>query len=241
MKTETGSPTKILSEFVARMTYDDLPSEIKEQARLYILDSIGCSIGGSVVAPGKIIINAFQGINGSPESTILPTGKKVPCIHASYVNSYLANILDFDDTFTAVGHPGSSIIPSALAVAEMVETTGKELINAVVLGYESAIRIGLGIEPSPERFKKVWGMGSHHIFGAAAAASRLMQMSADQVAMAFGMAGYSAPVPFMRKTGLKIQERPKSTAKCNFGWSSMGGSPSYLSGSQRNHCKPNYP
>lgn len=103
-----NSPTHALSEYIAKAKFEDISENVLEDAKDYILDSLGCAIGGAKLQPAKVIIDLFTELGGHPEASILATEKKLPCIHTAYVNSYLANPLDFDDTYTApLAHPGA--------------------------------------------------------------------------------------------------------------------------------------
>ncbi len=103
-----NSPTHALSEYIAKAKFEDISENVLEDAKDYILDSLGCVIGGAKLQPAKVIIGLFTELGGHPEASILATGKKLPCIHTAYVNSYLANLLDFDDTYTApLAHRGA--------------------------------------------------------------------------------------------------------------------------------------
>ena len=219
-----AGPTQALAAFVVDTNYEDLPSSVIRAAKDLILDSWGCTIGGATLTPGRIVIELFEELGGVPEATVWATGKRLPCLHATYINAYLANLLDFDDTYSGgAGHPGATVVPPALALAEKVHASGRELLNAVVLGYEVSIRIGVAIKPSPQRYGVAWGYG-FQIFGAAAAAARLLNLDREQTAMSFGLAGIAAPVPGTVLADYHGPERPVFTwAKNNYGWIAMGG------------------
>lgn len=220
----TGEPTRILSEFASNLRYEDISPDILEKAKFYILDSLGCSIGGYLTEAGKIVVGYFESMGGNPESQVLATGHKMPCLNAVYVNAYLSNALDFDDTFGPWSHPGGMIIPPAMSVAEKLgRISGKDYLTAVVAGYEISLRVGLAIAPSPERFKQAWGISTHQVFGSATVAGKLLHLSPRAMATAYGFAGNSAPVPYCRKIGVEREERPFSWLKNNFGWAAMGG------------------
>lgn len=223
VQTKVASPTRKMAEFIARASYDDLPQEVRHAAKRYILDSITNQIGGSRIEAGKIILEIFEEMGGKPESTILATGKKVPCLHATYVNSALNNMLDFDDCYLYSAHPGATIVPVAVSLGEKLGSTGKEMINAVTLGYEITLRVCDALRATRDRFEQVWGLATWQIFGAVTVAAKLMKLDADRVATALGHAGMSAPVPFLRKSGLEMEDRPFSMLKNNLGWASMGG------------------
>lgn len=159
-------------------------------------------------------------MGGEPEATLIGGGQKVPAIHAAFVNGTNANALDFDDTYLsdAIGHPGSSTIPAALAVAEWKKASGRDLINAVVTAYEVGNRIGLAIQPTKERLQKVWGFGTWQTFCAAIAAAKVLNLNLEQLFNAFGVAGATAPLPCTQKWGWDLAERPIHWVKEPTGW-----------------------
>lgn len=219
--------TEILGQYVARSSYRHLPTDIVEIGKTLILDSIGCMFGGTLLKPSKIVNRVMGEVDGPLDSTIVPVGKKVPTANAAYINAYLANSLDFDDTVfinstTVGGHLGSVIIPSALSVAEKIDASGKELINAVVLGYEIAIRIGYGIAPTKTRAKTVSGMATWEIFGATTAAAKLLKLDPVRIADTYSLAAVNAPVSSTNKFA-NYDCGEISWAKNNFGWAAMGG------------------
>jgi 2-methylcitrate dehydratase PrpD len=215
--------TQILCSYAAGSQYEDIPKNVLEETKAYILDSIGCAVGGSRLKPGKVVLEFFEAMDGTPEATVVATRKKLPLTNAVYVNAYLANVLDFDDTYANMAHPGATVIPSALAVAEKTRADGQQLLNAIVVGYETSLRVGLAIVATPERYKQVWGLGTWQIVGSAMAAGKLLHFDAEQMRNAVGLACANAPVPSCRKSGLDLKERPKAWPKGNYGWAAMGG------------------
>ena len=223
MNAINDSPTRVLCEYAARTRYEDIPKSVIQATKLYILDCIGNAIGGANLDPGKIVIELFEAMKGIPEASVFSTGKKLPLLHAIYVNAFLSNVLDFDDTYANMGHPGATAIPPAISMAEKMRANGEQLIAAAVIGYETSLRIGLAIAASPERYKQVWGLSTWQIFGATAASGNLLNLDAEQMRNAFGLGGVNAPVPYARKLGLKLEERPFAWSKNNYGWAAMGG------------------
>ncbi len=217
--------TERLVQYTHGTSFEQLPLAIVERAKLHILDSIGCALGGSQSVIGRSVLQTFKAMGGEPEASLIGGGLKVPAIHAAFVNGTNANALDFDDTYLsdAIGHPGSSTIPAALAVAEWKKATGRDLINAVVTAYEVGNRIGLAIQPTKERLQKVWGFGTWQTFCAAIAASKVLNLDCDQLFNAFGVAGATAPLPCTQKWGWNLTERPIHWVKEPTGWPCWAG------------------
>ena len=210
--------TKALVDYTMSTKFEDYSQEVIEKTKLFILDSIGCSLGGSRSAIGQSILPPFKSMGGNEEATIIGGGLKVPSIQAAFVNGTNANALDFDDTYLAIGHPGSSIIPAALAVGEGRKVSGKNIINAILTAYDVGNRIGLAIQPSYERLQNVWGVGTWQTFSAVIAAAKTMQLNTDQMFNAFGVAGATAPLPNTQKWGWDVSERPIHWVKEPTGW-----------------------
>ncbi len=217
--------TKRMVDYAHSTDYSDIPANVIEKTKLHIMDNIGCSLGGNYSAIGRSIVPVFQNMAGSEEATLIGGGQKVPAINAAFVNGTNANALDFDDTYLsdAIGHPGSSAIPAALAVGEWRNASGKEIINAIVTAYEVGNRIGLAIQPSRERQKNVWGFGTWQTLSALIAAAKALDLKPDQLLNAFGVAGATAPLPCTQKWGWELSERPIHWVKEPTGWPSWTG------------------
>ncbi|MGD2271328.1 MAG: MmgE/PrpD family protein [Desulfobacterales bacterium] len=211
--------TYALADLTRSLTFDEVPAEVVVKAKELILDSVACMIGGVRTVQGETIIELFGSMHGEPDAGIYGTRKRMPLLNAIYANSYIATVLDFDDTYD--GHPGSTVVPVALSIGEVNDVSGISLIEAVICGYEVGIRVSNGIKPTPERTKKVRGINTWQIFCAAAVAAKLLQLDRDSTAHSYGHAAVHAPVPSLRKWGFidgKIQ-----WLKNNFGWTSYGG------------------
>ena len=180
----------VFSRFIANTGYRDLPSEEVEVAKKDILDALGALIAGSTLdKAASEVVNLVQEAGGKEESTIISYGTKVPAWMAAFANGAMAHAVDYEDTHdTAVVHVGGCVLPAALAAAERAGgITGKNFIVAYVLGAEILIRMGLArTHPTAwYLFLLPSVMGS---FSAAAAASKLMNLTEDQIISAFGLA-----------------------------------------------------
>ena len=185
------SVTKKLVNFIVETTYDDLPTEVIEHAKVCILDWIGAAVAGSLEPPSKIIASMIEEMGGREEATVIGMGFKTSCVNAALANGVLGHSVELDDIHEeAIIHPAAPVVPAALAVAERENRSGRDLIMAVVLGYEAAIRIGIAINPSHYQF---WHpTGTCGTFGAAAAAGKLLNLDEKRMAYAFGIAGTEA-------------------------------------------------
>jgi 2-methylcitrate dehydratase PrpD len=203
-----------ITEFIQETNYDNLPKEVVYKVKTILLDTLGVGLSGFKTKPGEIVINVIKNLSGKNESTILGDGSKVNCVQAGYVNSYLIDVMDYEETYKGLCHTNASVVPSALAVGEHVNSSGKDIINAIVIGNEIAIRIGLAIRPTRETSEKFGTISgyTYHCFGSAATASKLLNLKKDQIMNAFGFAGSSTSLP----TSATRWDRPLSWIKNNF-------------------------
>ncbi|MEM1509993.1 MAG: MmgE/PrpD family protein [Sulfolobales archaeon] len=181
-----------LARFIYEVKYEDLPSEVVEKAKTCFLDYVGVALAGSQTEFGKTITKLVKRLGGVSESTIIGDGSAVPSVNAAYVNGALAHIHELDDGHrVAMGHPGAPVISAALAVSEKVDASGKELIEAIVIGYDIFIRIGAAVNPS--HFRRGFHTTSTcGVLGAAAAAGKLLDLDVDRLANALGIAATQA-------------------------------------------------
>src|SRR5919197_5455285 len=134
--------TEELSAYIAGNRAEELPPPIAERAKFHILDSIGAIVSGSLLKPGKLIIDFVRAQGGMPEASMLATNLKTSTVHAALANGVMAHADETDDThFPTVTHPGSVVLPAALAIGEKEHVSGKDLITAVVLGYDVMCRV----------------------------------------------------------------------------------------------------
>lgn len=183
--------TKDLAEFVVNTSYDNLPGEVVEHAKLCILDWLGAALAGSLEPPAKIVASILEEIDGGGECTVVGTHIKASCTDAAFANGILGHAVELDDIHEeAIIHPAAPVLPAALAAAEHTKSSGRDLITSVVLGYDVEIRIGMAIGPSHYRF---WHpTGTCGTFGAAAAAGKLLGLDVEGMVNAFGLAGTQA-------------------------------------------------
>jgi len=186
--------TRTLAEFVARLRYEDLPQAVVEQAGRIIVDTVGCAVSAWAEDPAKSRIalelaRLYPSDHGA--SVIGVAGVKSQPAFAALANGILANAADNDDTHKlALLHTGSVVVPPALALAQTERLSGRDLILALVAGYEVAVRVGMAVMPSHYRF---WhSTATNGTFGAAACAAKALKLDVDGVQRALGLAGTQA-------------------------------------------------
>ncbi len=185
-----SSPTQRLSEFVATISYDQLPGEVTERTKLLVTDLLGIAIRARYQAestPSLLAATNELGLASGSASVVGDTNTYAPT-GAALINGTLAHSLDFDDTHARGSiHPSAPIVPAAWAAAEMVGASGRELLTAIVAGYEVQIRLSLALVPKDHYERGFHPTATCGTFGAAAAAARIFGLSIDQVANAFGI------------------------------------------------------
>lgn len=190
---ENKTYAEILADFAAGLRFEDLPSHIVATAKLSIMDNVGCMLAGRDDPSFKIVVDMVRSFGGTLQSTILGYWEKVPVPWAAYCNGVSNHSLELDDHIShkhSLNHPGVVSVPPALALGEHLHTRGADLITAVVLGYEVTSRINSTVPPGFDNFERGFhGTAVTGTFGAAVLAGWLLDLSADQIATAMGIAG----------------------------------------------------
>lgn len=182
-----------LGKFIYNTNYEDLPKSVVDEAKLRIADVIGIGLSGSKTEVSKIEKFCLAK-GGSGKATIWGTGNKMSPAYASLANGTMTFHLELDDVHrTSHTHPGVSSIPAAIALCEEYGLSGKELITAVVLGYDASIRIGMAVSPSIYVDRTFLAPGTLSVFGAAASAAKLMKLDEKGIADALGAGSYFGP------------------------------------------------
>lgn len=183
--------TEELANFVVDTDYDKLPRDVREHVKLCILDWLGCALAGSLEAPARIVASIVRETGGREESTVIGAGFKTCCVNAALANGTSGHAVELDDIHDeSIIHPAAPVVPAALAVAERIKASGRDLIAAIALGYEVEIRIGIAVNPSHYRF---WHTTSTcGTFGAAAASGKILGLDSEKIVNSFGIAGTQA-------------------------------------------------
>lgn len=201
------------------ITFASLPQDVVERAKWLFLDHLGCMIAGAETWQSHMLSDYVVRTDAQGGATVFGQAIKVTAAGAAHANGHSASIYSLDDSLIRFGHPGCSIIPAALAEAEVSGVKGDAFLAAVVAGYEVSLRIGKSLVGTPERELIVKGNATWQVFGSVAAVSNMRQTPLVQTADAFGIAAMHAPVPFIRK----FHSKPMNWLKNNYGWACRAG------------------
>ena len=173
-----------LAQYMVESRQLDLPTEVAEAGKHRILDSIGAIVSGARLKPGELAIRYVRSQGGRPEASVLTTDLKTSAVNAALVNGMFGHADETDD-FEPVtkAHPGCSVVPAALAMAEREGSSGEELLRAVVLGYDLCCRFLMALGPDLVRGGHRSAEGTSSTMGSAAAAASLAKL--DQTGMRY--------------------------------------------------------
>jgi 2-methylcitrate dehydratase PrpD len=185
---ETATPSRRLAEWCASLRWNQVPAEVRAVLPLRLLDTTGLILAGARTPAGEAALAFTRNNAGAPKSTVATHGERVPPSAAALFHGIAAHCRDFDDTFMdSLVHPGSVVIPTALAVAEAEASMDEDFAVAITVGYEVAARIGA---VAGRRFhaRSLHPTGIVGPLAAAVTAARLLGLSGEQTSWAMGLA-----------------------------------------------------
>ena len=182
---------KKLAGFLLETRYEDLPPEALNNARVIVASTLASAAAGTDILSARIARDLAREKGGRPEASVwFDHGDKLPVIEAARVNAMLSDAAASDDSdLRNIAHIGTIITSISLAVAEKTGATGKDVLEAMVTGYEAGGRIGDALTPG------LGARGFHAciitVFGGVMAASKLLKLTPDQAGEAFALAATS--------------------------------------------------
>lgn len=183
--------TRILSEFCENIAYEDIPQDVIDRTKLLLLDTIGIIVRARHDSESTDSLLAGidkLGLNDGNCSVFGDTQNYAPAA-AALINGTLAHSLDFDDTHAEASvHASAPIIPAAIAAAQLTGASGRELLTACVVGYETHIRLGEAVGAADHYERGFHPSATCGIFAAAAAAGKILKLTSEQFRYAFGIA-----------------------------------------------------
>ena len=192
--------TRILAHYVVSARYDDLPANVRKEGVRTLLNWVGVAIGGSRHQTVDIAASALAPFSGPQQASLLGRRERFDIMNAAFINGVSSHIFDYDDThLKTIIHPAGPVASAILALSEMQPVSGKDFLNALVLGVETECRIGNSVYPN--HYDVGWHItGTAGVFGAAAAAGKLLGLNEQQMVWALGLAA-SQPVGLRESFG----------------------------------------
>ena len=180
--------TRTLARFLVTHRYADVPQKVRHEAARSFLNWVGCAVGASRHETVERALAALSEFSGPREATVLGRGDRLDIMLAALMNGTTSHTFDFDDThLKTVIHPSGPVASAILALAERKPVKGEDFVHAFILGVEAECRIGNAVYPS--HYDVGWHItATTGVFGAAAAAGRLLGLSEQQMVWALGIA-----------------------------------------------------
>ncbi len=186
-----GHPTHRLAQFASRLSYGDLPVAVIDRAKELLIDWVGSALAGRESRPvlGFQDFASQMGPADGP-SEILTTRRTSSPYFAAMVNAASSHAVEQDDVHNgSVFHPAAVVFPTALAVAQSEGRSGRDLLLAVIAGYEVGIRVGEFLGRS--HYAVFHTTGTAGTLAAAATAGKLLGLDSERMNHAFGSAGHA--------------------------------------------------
>ncbi|MDP9115104.1 MAG: MmgE/PrpD family protein, partial [Acidobacteriota bacterium] len=176
-KASSQDVTRKLARYVVAAKHEELPGAVRKEAQRTLLNWAGCAIGGSRQETVDIAISALAPFAGPGQATVLGRKEKLDVLHASLMNGISSHIFDYDDThLRTIIHPAGPVASAILALAEYQPVSGRDFMNALVLGVEAECRIGNAVWPN--HYDIGWHItGTAGVFGSAAAVGKLLKLN----------------------------------------------------------------
>lgn len=190
--------------FISGLAWEGLPSDVARHAVMCVIDTLGAMLAGRGTQAARIAAETAAAWWPTPEAHLIASGGRAAAPGTAFANAVAANAVDVDDIgIYTWGHPGAQVVPSALALAEREHLDGRELLLAVVVGYEIAFRAGRCMNSALSQVSSVErsfrACGSWGALACAAIACRVLGADAERTRHALGIAEYHSPdLPMMR-------------------------------------------
>ena len=182
------SETQILASYLVSSRWEDIPDDVRHEAKRAILNFVGCAIGGSPHPAVTTAIRALGPFSGERTASVLGRADRLDPLHASLMNGISSHVEDYDDTTPKnYSHTSSPVASALFAFASANRVRGRDFVEAFILGFEAASRVGNAVYPA--HYDVGWHMtGTIGVFGAAAAIGRVIGLSAQEMVWALGLA-----------------------------------------------------
>jgi 2-methylcitrate dehydratase PrpD len=192
--------TQILAQFVATHPSRGWSDAVDHEAHRTFMNWLGCAVGAAGHEAADAALAAVRMLQPAAQASVLGRREKIDMASAALVNGITSHTFDFDDThLKTIIHPAGPVASAVLALAEHTGASGRDLVDALVIGIDVACRVGNAMYP--EHYDRGWHItGSTGTLGAAAACARLLKLDVQRTAMALGIAA-SQPVGMREQFG----------------------------------------
>lgn len=184
---------KLLSEAIAdyalNLSLEDVPLEVQRYGKMLILDTLGVAMAAYNLEHASIVRNTVIKLNKTTESSLWGTKQKVSMADAVLANGSLVHGMDYDDTHVAaIVHPSACVVNTAISVGEAAGSSGKEIFNAIICGWEIMVRLGLAAKGGFHD-RGYHATGIVGIFASACVAAKLLKLPKKVLVNALGICG----------------------------------------------------
>ena len=215
VKADHNAPpiTRMLAELVVNHPSKGWSDAVDHEAHRTFANWVGCAVGAATHETVEAALAGVMELQPAPQASLFGRKEKVDIANAALINGISSHTFDFDDThLKTIIHPAGPVASAAQALAEFKGYSGRELMDAMVLGIEVSCRVGNAVYP--DHYDRGWHItGSTGTLGAAAACARLMKLNVDQTQMALGIAA-SQPVGLREQFGTMTKPfHPGAAAK----------------------------
>jgi 2-methylcitrate dehydratase len=180
--------TARISKWATGVEFDQISSDAIREAKRYLLDSIGCGLGGYLQHDVKIALDVLGEHSGKGTATVIGTGQKTDPITASLLNALMVRVMDYNDIYWKQdpSHP-SDIIPAAIACGERANKNGRDLIVGIVLGHEFEMRLCEAAFPGIR--ERGWHHATLTAFVSPLVAAKMIDLDWERMQHAIGISG----------------------------------------------------
>ena len=184
--------TRALASYIVTSRIESIPQDVRHEARRAIVNYVGCALGGSVDTAVDRAIKALGPYAGKPTATILGRSEHMDALHAALMNGISSHVYDFDDTTPKnYIHPTSPVASALFAYASVNKVSGRDFMEAFILGFEAETRVGNAVYPA--HYDVGWHItGTAGVFGAAAAIGKLLNLEGHEMIWTLGLAATQA-------------------------------------------------
>jgi 2-methylcitrate dehydratase PrpD len=192
--------TRKLAHYIVSARYEDLPANVRKEGIRTLLNWVGVAVGGSGHETIARAIKALNPFSGPRQASLLGRREHFDIMNAAFINGVSSHIFDYDDThLKTIIHPAGPVVSALIALSQHQTITGKDFLNALILGVETECRIGNMVYPN--HYDVGWHItGTAGVFGAAAAVGKVLGLNEQQMVWALGLAA-SQPVGLRESFG----------------------------------------